>query len=117
MPSGQAEHGGVDIVLGDRYGASAGAEVVETLESSLRLAGFRVRRNKPYAGGFITEHYGAPSDGVHAVQIEIARPLYMDERRIAKLPGWERLRDDLFHAAEAVAERIGGLAVRPMAAE
>ena len=73
MPSNAADVAGLDVVLGDRYGASAAPGVVEILETSLRAAGYRVRRNKPFAGGFITENFGAPSRGVDAVQIEIAR--------------------------------------------
>jgi N-formylglutamate amidohydrolase len=42
----------------------------------------------PYAGGFTTRHYGRPGEGVHALQIEINRALYMDERRITPLPGF-----------------------------
>ena len=48
--------------------------------------GYLVRRNDPYAGGFITRHYGRPGDDVHVLQIEIARALYMDETRIERLP-------------------------------
>src|SRR5271167_3486276 len=78
MPSTLAESAPVDIVLGDRFGASAAGWIVETLESALLGRGYRVRRNKPYAGAFITEHYGAPARGRHAVQIEVNRALYMD---------------------------------------
>ena len=62
-----------------------------------------MRRNKPFAGGYITERFGAPAEGVHAVQIEIARALYMDERRIVRNERWTTLRDDLFVAAKALA--------------
>ena len=108
MPSNAADVGGLDIVLGDRYGATASPRVVEALESNLRAAGYRVRRNKPFAGGFITEHFGAPAEGVHAVQIEIARSLYLDERSIARTGNWDKLRDDLFGAARALAREFGG---------
>jgi N-formylglutamate amidohydrolase len=108
MPSNAADGGGLDIVLGDRYGASAAPAIVDILESSLRRAGYRVRRNKPFAGGFITEHFGAPADGVHAVQIEIARALYLDERRIVRTERWPALRDDLFAAAKALAVELAG---------
>ena len=57
---------------------------------------------------FITEHFGAPADGVHAVQIEIARALYLDERRIVRTERWPALRDDLFAAAKALALELGG---------
>lgn len=118
MPSNAADVGGLDIVLGDRYGTSASPRILEILESSLRSAGYRVRRNKPFAGGFITEHFGAPSEGAHAVQIEIARALYLDERTIVRTANWPTLRDDLFAAARALAREFGGdLAATRMAAE
>jgi N-formylglutamate deformylase len=66
-----------------------------------------VRRNDPYAGGYVTRHYGRPRDGVHALQIEVSRRLYMDERRIERHGGFARLQRDLtdliaFIAAERV---------------
>jgi N-formylglutamate amidohydrolase len=76
------------------------------LEASLKGSGYRVRRNKPFAGGYITERFGAPSLGVHAVQIEIARALYLDERRIERNERWMTLRDDLFVAAKALASQF-----------
>ena len=108
MPSNAADVAGLDIVLGDRYGASAAPAVIEALEASLKGAGYRVRRNKPFAGGFITEHFGAPADGAHAVQIEIARSLYLDERRIVRTERWTGLSEDLFAAAKALAQEFGG---------
>ncbi len=112
MPSNAADVGGLDIVLGDRYGASAAPGVIGVLETSLRGAGYRIRRNKPFAGGFITEHFGAPDRGIHAVQIEIARALYLDERSIVKNERWTMLRNDLFAAAKALAREFSG-GVRP----
>ena len=118
MPSNAADVGGVDIVLGDRYGASAAAAVIGVLETSLRNAGYRIRRNKPFAGGFITEHFGAPDKGVHAVQIEIARALYLDERSLVRNERWTMLRDDLFAAAKALANDFSaGLGPTRLAAE
>jgi N-formylglutamate deformylase len=55
------------------------------VEGQLSGLGYTVRRNDPYAGGYITRHYGRPREGVHALQIEIARDLYMDEGRIERL--------------------------------
>ena len=75
-----------DVVLGDRYGTSCVAAVVETIESTLRGQGYSVSRNKPYAGGFITEHYGNPASGLHTVQLELNRAVYMDERRRERSP-------------------------------
>ena len=65
------------------------------VEEALAGMGYRVRRNDPYAGGYVTRHYGRPREGVHALQIEIARPLYMDEARIERLPRMAALQADL----------------------
>jgi N-formylglutamate amidohydrolase len=118
MPSNAADVGGVDIVLGDRFGASAAPCVIEPLEATLRQAGYRIRRNKPFAGGFITEHFGAPEWGIHAVQIEIARAIYMDERSLVRNERWTMVRDDLFAAAKALAQEArNGLGPARLAAE
>jgi N-formylglutamate amidohydrolase len=117
MPSASADVGGCDIVLGDRFGSSAAGWIVDALEQSLRDAGLVVRRNKPYAGGYITEHYGAPNIGRHAVQIEINRALYMDERAIRKLEKAESLARALAQMALALALRVQGLGGACLAAE
>jgi N-formylglutamate amidohydrolase len=75
---------GADIVLGDRFGAACSGEIAQHLEDLLRSAGFRVVRNKPYAGGFITETHGNPRHNRHALQIEVNRALYMDEQKLVK---------------------------------
>lgn len=98
-----------DIVLGDAHGTACAPEVIATVERVLQGLGFSVRRNDPYAGGFITRHYGRPREGVHAVQIEIVRSLYMDETRIEKLPRFDALRQTLTRAAAAMAARLGAL--------
>ncbi|HEX5508408.1 MAG TPA: N-formylglutamate amidohydrolase [Pseudolabrys sp.] len=92
-----------EFVLGDRYGTSCVGVVAETVENTLRSLGYTVSRNKPYAGGFITEHYGNPAVGLHAIQLEINRALYMDERTYARSPGFAALAADL----EKMAQRIG----------
>jgi len=71
-------------VIGDRYEASCPAEITSFVEDLLRGQGLRVVRNKPYAGGFITQNYGSPTLGRNALQIEINRSLYMDEMRFEK---------------------------------
>jgi len=116
MPSSSVDGGGCDIVLGDRFGSSAAGWVLDTLEQTLRASGLGVRRNKPYAGGYITERHGAPTQGRHAVQIEINRALYMDERRIVKLEKAEDLAKALLNMARALAARVAGLG-RALAAE
>lgn len=84
-----------DFVIGDRYGTSSDKDLVEGVEQAMRRLGYAVQRNKPYAGGFITEHYGTPLSGIHAIQIEVNRALYMDERRIEKLPRFADVAADL----------------------
>jgi N-formylglutamate amidohydrolase len=84
-----------DIVLGDRYGASCSSEISDAAGHILSRLGYSVSRNKPYAGGFITEHYGKPGMGFHTMQIEVNRRLYMDERTLQPTPGFSRLRADL----------------------
>ena len=91
-----------DIVLGDRYGTSCVAGVTDVVETTLHDLGYSVSRNKPYAGGFITEHYGNPPAGLHAIQLEINRALYMDERQFEPIPSFGRLAADL----EALADRV-----------
>ena len=80
-----------DMVLGDRFGTSCAKAVTDTAEEALTKAGFRVDRNNPYAGGFTTRNYGRPDAGVHALQIEIKRSLYMDEDTIERLPTFENI--------------------------
>lgn len=71
-----------DIVLGDRFGAAAAGKIVDRIEAAFAAAGLRVARNAPFAGAFVTQHYGRPARGQHVVQIEIDRALYMNEQAI-----------------------------------
>lgn len=71
-----------EIVLGDRFGASADSDIVDEIEAAFQNAGFVVSRNAPFAGAYVTQHYGRPSRRQHAIQIEIDRSLYMDEANI-----------------------------------
>lgn len=79
-----ARHGQAkpEVVLGDRFGAAAGREVVDRIEATFAAAGFRVARNSPFAGAFIAQHYGRPLTRRHVVQVEIDRALYLDEARV-----------------------------------
>jgi N-formylglutamate amidohydrolase len=99
-----------DVVLGDRYGTSCVAAVAEALEATLRARGYSVSRNKPYAGGFITEHYGNPPAGLHAVQLELNRALYMDERRFERSVSFAKLAADL----EALADCLAALPIEEL---
>ncbi len=106
-----------DVVLGDRYGTSCAPDLIEGFEAAFRAHGFRVVRNKPYAGGFITEHYGEPSLGRHALQIEVNRALYMNEASLAITPGFPILADTLRDVIAAVARETADLTPRRIAAE
>ncbi len=75
-----------EIVLGDRFGASAARHVVGETQAAFEEAGFTVARNAPFAGGFITQRYGRPSRGINAIQIEIDRGLYLDPRKLEPGP-------------------------------
>jgi len=68
-----------DFIIGDRYGTSCSKQLADCAQEYLIDCGFHVARNKPYAGGFIAEHYGRPAKGLHAMQLEINRALYVDE--------------------------------------
>jgi N-formylglutamate amidohydrolase len=81
-----------EVVLGDRYGAAAGREVMDRIEAAFAAAGLRVARNAPFAGAYVAQAYGRPSRGVHVVQVEIDRALYMDEARIEPAPGFDDFR-------------------------
>ena len=81
-----------DVVLGDRYGTACAAGIIDLVETVFAGAGLKVARNRPYAGGFCTRAYGRPQHGVHAVQIEISRHLYMNEVTLAKHDGFAAMR-------------------------
>ena len=104
MPSNVSPGGkATDIVLGDAHGTTCAPRVTRFVERRLIELGYRVRRNDPYAGGFITRHYGRPREQVHTLQIEIARDLYMDEARIEKLPRFNEVQRDLTALIESLA--------------
>ena len=84
-----------DFVLGDRYGASCSPALVSSAESILRSMGYTVVRNMPFAGGFITSHYGQPLHGFHAFQLEINRGIYLDEVNICLTENALQLKSDL----------------------
>jgi N-formylglutamate amidohydrolase len=92
-----------DVVIGDRYGTSCAPLLPDTVEETMSRLGYSVGRNKPYAGGFITEHYGNPASGLHVVQLELNRAVYMDERRREKGPRFAQVVSDFARLAEALA--------------
>ena len=92
-----------DVVIGDRYGTSCAPLLPDTVENTMSRLGYSVGRNKPYAGGFITEHYGNPAAGLHAIQLELNRAIYMDERRREKGPRFAQVAADFAALADALA--------------
>ena len=107
MPStvrGQDPRNRSDFVLGDRYGTSAIRSLVDHAADVLVDLGYSVSINKPYAGGFITEHYGRPAKGLHALQIEVNRSLYMDERSFEPNAGYAGLRADMMRFIDSLVE-------------
>lgn len=83
---------GPDIVLGDRYGTTCAPVLADIAEMIFAGAGLRVARNRPYAGGFCTRTYGRPQHGIHALQIEVSRHLYMNEVTLEKSDGFAAMR-------------------------
>jgi len=104
-----------EIVLGDRFGAAASADVVDRIEAAFTAAGLRVARNAPFAGAYVTQHYGRPANDRHVVQIEIDRSLYMNEQAIRpnnNFQAFSRLIDNVVADISDI-----GRAEIPMAAE
>ncbi|GHF11164.1 N-formylglutamate amidohydrolase [Kordiimonas sediminis] len=113
-PIGRARSG-PDIVLGDAWGESCSHRLSTIAENMFVQAGFSVRRNIPYAGGFATRVYGQPQKGIHALQIEINRSLYMNETTIEPTPTFQEVRARL---TSVLAGIMGTLeAEQPIAAE
>ena len=104
-----------EIVLGDRFGASAASEIVDRVEATFVAAGFVVARNAPFAGAYMAQHYGRPTRGQHVVQIEIDRALYMNERFIRPNGNFANLRRQLTTIMAELAEL--GRPGLPLAAE
>jgi N-formylglutamate amidohydrolase len=102
----------VDVILGDVHGASCAPLVTEMAEQTLRELGYAVTRNNPYSGGFTTQNYGRPRRGIHALQIEINRGLYMDEETITRKTAIDTLTRDMTRVMTA----LGGIDRHALAA-
>jgi N-formylglutamate amidohydrolase len=123
MPSGpeikRGRKGQPDIILGDCWGSACAPELINLTERLFSAEGFGVRRNAPYAGGFATRHYGKPEHGIHALQIEINRSIYMDETRILKLDTFEDVQKRINKVAGSLINQLSlpGNSWVPKAAE
>ena len=100
---GHGAAGDIDMVLGDRFGASCHPDLTTWMDTELSGLGYRVARNIPYAGGYTTEHYGRPQNQVHTLQIEINRGLYLDETCLKLTEGFGRLKADIARLSSAMA--------------
>jgi N-formylglutamate deformylase len=107
--AGRGSTSAIDIVLGDAHGTACAARITRRIEQVFIGLGYTVRRNDPYAGGYITRHYGRPREGVHALQIELARRLYMDETRIERGAGFASVRRDLTSLIATIAAESASL--------
>ncbi len=106
MPSAASATGaseGIDVVLGDNLGKACAPALSHLLSDELGGLGFSVRRNRPYSGGFTVRHYGNPDGGVHAIQIELNRALYMDEKSLERLPALADLKTRMDKLISALA--------------
>lgn len=97
------------VVLGDRHGGSMAEPLVAAAESAVREAGFKVARNAPYAGGHITERHGDPARGIHALQLELDRSLYLAPDLRTSGPGFDRVA----RLIAAVAGALAAAALEP----
>jgi len=102
--AGQEQSGDINIVLGDRNGASCALEITNIAYDLLREMGYGVALNNPYSGGFNTQHYGRPAHHIHVLQIEICRSLYMDEHNVERGPGIGKLQQDMTELVSALAD-------------
>lgn len=106
-----------DFVIGDRFGAACDQRLTRHVRDQIGRLGYQVLLNRPYAGGFITEHYGRPQSGVHALQIEINRSLYLNEQSLMPTLGFPRLQTDLMNLCRRMFAEVPAAASRRAAAE
>ncbi len=106
-----------EFVIGDRFGTSCDVRMTRALRSIFVKLGHQVQLNRPYAGGFITEHYGQPRDSVHALQIEINRGLYLDEQTLQKSSRFEPFKAQMSEVIARATQLIPGILDTRAAAE
>lgn len=104
------------VVLGDRFGAAANTDIVDRIQEIFEGVGLRVARNSPFAGAYITQHYGRPSKRQHAIQIELDRSLYMDEANVCPGRDFKGMQTLIASVVEQITE-IGRIVATPLAAE
>ena len=98
-----------DIILGDRFGESCSPEIVMLIEKIFQGLGYSVSRNYPYAGGFVTKHYGKPYENANALQIEINRDLYLNPITLDKKPGFTALAKNISRIINSIIKEVTAL--------
>ena len=112
--SGSGDHrasaqGRVDYVLGDCFGASCAPAVSAAVDAYLRAGGANMRRNSPYSGGYVTQHYGRPATGIHVLQVEINRALYVNERSLERSDGFAAVKASMTGLINMLGDRVAAL--------
>ncbi len=116
----QGEGAGPAFVLGDRFGASCHDGLMRRALAQLGTAGWEAVQNRPYSGGYVLDRHGAPGSGIHALQVEVCRSVYLDRRLAEPADGLARVADvlaGLVRELGAGTARLGSLAVDRQAAE
>lgn len=113
----RADPAPAQIVIGDRFGGSAAPGLASVMASLAAPDGARVAVNRPYAGGYILERHGQPLRGVHAVQVEFDRRLYLDDAGRPQFEPLWKFGTWLAEAASLALDHIGADGAMPLAAE
>lgn len=101
--------GRIDFVLGDCFGASCAPAVSAAVDAYLRAGGANMRRNSPYSGGYVTQHYGRPATGIHVLQVEINRALYVNERSLERSSGFAAIQATMTGLINMLGDRVAAL--------
>ncbi|MBV8652211.1 MAG: N-formylglutamate amidohydrolase [Alphaproteobacteria bacterium] len=101
-----------DFVLGDRDGTTCAPEMLDFVARLLTGRGYKVKINDPYKGVEIVRRHGRPAEKRHALQIEVNRGLYMNEKTLARSDRYEKLKADLTHLVEGLASFAGSARVQ-----
>ena len=101
--------GRVDYVLGDCFGASCAPAITSAIDAYLRAGGANMRRNSPYSGGYVTQHYGRPATGIHVLQLEINRALYVNERSLERSAGFAMVQATMSGLIAMLSDKVAEL--------
>jgi N-formylglutamate amidohydrolase len=108
MPPRPRGDGAAGVIFGDRHGTTITADLLDAAVAAAQGLGYRTACNAPYAGGYVVGRHGRPQRGVHALQIELDRALYLDKDLRAPGPGFEGACRLIAAVAHALEERLLG---------